>query len=81
MATNSQSSHTTTLISKLQTTASNSQNIEHDEATRATLLQLSRELTASLQAPDEVCSLLAFSVRTHHPTNPTNPPNPTKPLH
>ncbi|KAK5169898.1 uncharacterized protein LTR77_005876 [Saxophila tyrrhenica] len=54
-------SRITKLISRLQTTASESQNVEYDESARATLLQLSRELTASLQAPDEVCSLLAFS--------------------
>ncbi|KAF2726271.1 S-adenosyl-L-methionine-dependent methyltransferase [Polychaeton citri CBS 116435] len=50
------------LVSRINAQATQSKDLEHDQSTRANLLQLSRELTASLQAPDEVCSLLAFSI-------------------
>jgi hypothetical protein len=36
--------------------------VEDDQDARAKMLQLSRELTASLEQPDEVVSLVAFSV-------------------
>jgi len=36
---------------------------DKDHAARASLLQLSRELTSALAAPDEVISLHAFSAR------------------
>lgn len=51
------------LLSRIQDVASSSKDVEDDQAARATLLQLSRELTASLEQPDEVVSLVAFSVR------------------
>jgi hypothetical protein len=46
----------------MQSLASGTQRVEDDQDTRAKMLQLSRELTASLEQPDEVVSLVAFSV-------------------
>jgi hypothetical protein len=51
-----------TLISHIQSLASGTKRIEDDQDARAKMLQLSRELTASLEQPDEVVSLVAFSV-------------------
>jgi hypothetical protein len=51
-----------TLLSRIQSLASGTQRIEDDQDARAKMLQLSRELTASLEQPDEVVSLVAFSV-------------------
>jgi hypothetical protein len=50
------------LISRMQSLASGTQRVEDDQDARAKMLQLSRELTASLEQPDEVVSLVAFSV-------------------
>ena len=51
------------LLARMQNVAGESSDIEHDEQARASLLQLSRELTTSLEQPDEVVSLVAFSVQ------------------
>jgi hypothetical protein len=51
-----------TLLSRIQYLTSRTQRIEDDQDTRAKLLQSSRELTTSLEQPDEVVSLVAFSV-------------------
>jgi len=56
---NGQPSPTESLVHRMQTLA---RNADHDQESRATLLQLSRQLTASLEAPDEVVSHVAFSV-------------------
>ena len=53
----------TALLEQIQRIASRSKDIDNDQNTRAALLQLSRQLSASLEPPDEVVSLLAFSVR------------------
>jgi hypothetical protein len=50
------------LLARMQSLASSTQRVEDDQDARAKLLQLSRELTASLEQPDEVVSLVAFSV-------------------
>jgi hypothetical protein len=50
------------LISRMHSLASGTQRVEDDQDARAKMLQLSRELTASLEQPDEVVSLVAFSV-------------------
>lgn len=51
------------LLARMQCLASTTQRVEDDQDMRAQMLQLSRELTATLQQPDEVVSLVAFSVR------------------
>lgn len=51
------------LLARMQCLASTTQRVEDDQDIRAQMLQLSRELTATLQQPDEVVSLVAFSVR------------------
>lgn len=51
------------LLSRMQRLASGTQRVEDDQDARAKMLQLSRELTATLEQPDEVVSLVAFSVR------------------
>jgi hypothetical protein len=50
------------LLARMQCLASMTQRVEDDQNIRAQLLQLSRELTATLEQPDEVVSLVAFSV-------------------
>jgi hypothetical protein len=54
------------LLSRIQCLASTTGRIEDDQTIRAQILQLSRELIATLQQPDEVVSLVAFSVRKKH---------------
>lgn len=56
------SSPVSSILERLADVAGQSTDIEHDQQARASLLQLSRELTANLEQPDEVVSLLAFSV-------------------
>ena len=51
------------LLARMQCLASMTNRVEDNENIRAQMLQLSRELTATLQQPDEVVSLVAFSVR------------------
>jgi len=51
------------LLCRMQRLASMTQRVENDQHVRAQMLQLSRELTATLEQPDEVVSLVAFSVR------------------
>lgn len=51
------------LLARMQCLASTTQRVEGDQSIRAQMLQLSMELTAALQQPDEVVSLVAFSVR------------------
>jgi hypothetical protein len=51
------------LLARMQCLVSMTQRVEDDQSVRAQMLQLSRELTATLQQPDEVVSLVAFSVR------------------
>jgi hypothetical protein len=46
----------------MQLLVSSIKRIEDDQNTRAQMLQLSRQLTASFEQPDEVVSLVAFSV-------------------
>jgi len=60
------SSVITSLLTRMQDIAGKSADITTDQQARASLLQLSRELTTSLEQPDEVVSLVAFSV--HNPT-------------
>ena len=56
------SSNVASLVERIQSIASNaSHDITQDQEARATLLQASRELTATLEQPDEVISLVAFS--------------------
>lgn len=50
------------LLTRMQAVASSSRDVSTDQSARAQLLQLSREMTASLEQPDEVCSNVAFSV-------------------
>lgn len=50
------------LLSRMQHLASKTEHLEDNGTARMELLQMSRELTASLQQPDEVVSLVAFSV-------------------
>lgn len=50
------------LLARMQRLASMTQRVEDDQNIRAQILQLNRELTATLEQPDEVVSLLAFSV-------------------
>lgn len=52
------------LVARMQQMASGSPCMETDQKARAQLLQLSRELSARLEQPDEVVSLVAFSVNT-----------------
>lgn len=52
----------TDLLARMQAVASSSANVTTDQQARAQLLQMSREMTASLEQPDEVCSNVAFSV-------------------
>lgn len=51
------------LLARMQCLASMTRRVEDDQDIRAQMLQLSRELTATLQQPDEVVSLVSFSVR------------------
>ena len=51
------------LLARMQCLASMTRRVEDDQYIRAHMLQLSRELTATLQQPDEVVSLVSFSVR------------------
>lgn len=51
------------LLARMQCLASTTRRVEDDQDIRAQILQLSRQLTATLQRPDEVLSLVAFSVR------------------
>lgn len=50
------------LLARMQCLASTTQRVEDDQDVRAQMLQLSRELTVTLQQPDEVVSLVSFSV-------------------
>lgn len=63
----SAASGVTALLARMQGVASSSEDMDNDQNARAALLQLSRELTASLEQPDEVVSLVAFSVRSCRP--------------
>jgi hypothetical protein len=56
-------SNVASLLSRMQCLASTTQNVEDDQDIRAQMVQLSRELTTTLEQPDEVVSLVAFSVR------------------
>lgn len=64
---NGQQSNIASLLSRMQDLASITDQVESDQSTRAQLLQLSKELTASLEQPDEVVSLVAFSVSSLSP--------------
>jgi len=55
-------SDVTELLARMQCLASTTQRVEDDQSIRAQILQLSRELTTTLEQPDEVVSLVAFSV-------------------
>lgn len=59
---NGESVSISSLVTRMQDVAKASKDVETDQAARASFLQLSRELTASLEQPDEVVSLVAFSV-------------------
>lgn len=50
------------LLARMQCLASMTRRIEDDQHIRAQILQLSRELTTTLQQPDEVVSIVSFSV-------------------
>lgn len=62
MSLNGEKSRIRHLVAQINSTAEESADLENDQQTRVQLLQLSRELTKSLEAPDEACSNLAFSV-------------------
>ncbi|KAI9694548.1 MAG: hypothetical protein M1822_000164 [Bathelium mastoideum] len=49
------------LLAGMQAILASSPNVLQDQVARASLLQLSRELTASLEQPDELVSNIAFS--------------------
>lgn len=51
------------LLRRIQSVSASSPNVLQDQIARASLLQLSRELTANLEQPDELVSNIAFSVR------------------
>lgn len=53
--------HVSALLERINAIAQNTSDILQDEMTRAALLQASRQLTASLEQPDEVVSDVAFS--------------------
>lgn len=53
--------HVSVLLERIKAIAQNKPGVLQDEMTRAALLQASRELTASLEQPDEVISNVAFS--------------------
>lgn len=53
------------LLFRMQRLASGTQRVEDDQHVRAQMLQLSRELTATFEQPDEVVSLVVFVVRVH----------------
>jgi hypothetical protein len=63
MAYEDSASDAAVLLARMQDLASTTRRVEDDQNVRAQILQLSRELTATLQQPDEVVSLVAFSVR------------------
>ena len=50
------------LLRRIQSVSASSSNVLQDQVARASLLQLSRELTANLEQPDELVSNIAFSV-------------------